>query len=344
MLIKLYESATPTVPDAQSAFSISTAGWYCQRYDCAVHFGLTHIASVYKVFRDGTLVRMGNGSFNHVYGFSIDEDLPISIGSSVAPLLNDPVGMKYDPAKFASLSYTGTIGAGHTRPLVYNGYYYIGAGTANVTKRNLATGALVETIVTTGVISPFAVDRLDITLDGILVAIDADNGTHGVVRFYDLTTGLNLYTSAFARSRAVYVDRVHKNIWSVRLSDSIMEVYSFDVAPYVFSPFTMGSNRSRYRQDDLSGTLLGAQGEPVRFWPVGWRLTQPNQGGGFVGDLEVGVGALGSNGSLGSSAEGHVEHDYTETDEGGATENLYCGPGSVDYVGQSATIEAWTGY
>lgn len=344
MLIKLYEASAPTVPDGQSEFSIITAGWYCRRYDCAIHFGVNHLASVYKVFRDGSLVRMGAGSFNHVYGFSIDDDLPISIPVPGTPLLNDPIGMQGDPAKLASLTYTGVVAAGHTRPLVYNGFYYIGASTANVTKHNLGTGALVETIVTTGSITPFAVDRLDITRDGILVAIDADNGTYGVVRFFDLNTGENLYTSTFARSRAVYVDRVHKNIWSVRLSDSIMEVYSFDVAPSVFNPLTMGANKSRYREDALSGTLLGAQGEPIRYWPVGWRLTQPRQGGGFLGDFEVGYGALGSHGSLGPSAEGHLEVGYTETDANGVTTNRYCGPGSIDYVGQSATIEAWTGY
>jgi hypothetical protein len=177
-----------------------------------------------------------------------------------------------------------------------------------------------------------------------LVVVDFDNGSYGVLRFYDLTTGTSLYTSVVERSRSIYVDRVHKNIWSVALDDSHMQVYSFDVAPYVFNPFTMGANKSRYRQDDLSGTLLGAQGEPVRFWPVGWRLTQPSMGGGFLGDFEVGFGPLGSHGSGGPSAEGHLEHDYTETDAAGVTENLYCGPGSLDYVGQSATIEAWTGY
>jgi hypothetical protein len=67
-------------------------------------------------------------------------------------------------------------------------------------------------------------------------------------------------------------------------------------------------------------------------------------GGGFLGDLELGFGALGSNGSPGPSAEGHLETDITETDENGVAENLYCGPGSVDYVGQSATVEVWTGY
>jgi len=344
MLIKLHEAAQTTIPDILSAFSISTAGWYVSRYDCAVHFGVSHTASVYKVFRDGTLVRMGNGSFNRFYGFSIDDDLPFSIEPATSNRMNDPIGMKYDPAKPAPITYTGLVASGHVFPVVYGGYYYTIASGSNVTKRNLATGALVDTIVTTGAITPFSGERVDITPDGIMVVMDFDNGTYGVLRFYDLVAGVNLYTSVVERSRAIYVDRVNRNIWSVRLSDSKLQIHSFDVAPYVFNPFTMGANKSRYRQDALAGTLLGAQNEPVRFWPVGWRLTQPAQGGGFLGDFEVGYGALGSHGALGPSAEGHLESDYTETDSAGVTENLYCGPGSADYVGQSATVEAWTGY
>lgn len=344
MLIKLYEATSSTDPEAIDAFSNITSGWYAARYDCAVHFSASFGGGFYKLYRDGTLIRICVAA-DRLYGFSVDHDLPFAWYPGQATYLHDAIGMKLDPSKAGPITYTGLTASSHNYPVVYGGYYYRVASATTFTKHNLATGALVETFTTTGTLAPFSADRLDITPQGVVVMMDLDNSTVGLVRFYDLTTRTTLYESAIERSRAVFVDRVHKNIWSVKLSDSRMQVYSFDVAPYAFTPFTVGSNRSRYRQDTISTILVGAQGEPVRFWPVGWRLTQPSMGGGFMGDLELGFGPLGSHGSPGPSAEGHLQYDdITTTDAAGVTTNLYCGPGSADYVGQSATIEGWTGY
>jgi hypothetical protein len=342
MLIKLYQATAASTVDAIDAFSSITSGWYLPRYDAVWYAGSSGLGSIYRIFRSGLVVRMCGATSGRYYGYDADIDRVLSHEAGVASVLHDPVGQKYDPAAPATLTYTGLSASSHNYPFVWRGAYYTIVG-AVVTKRNLATGASEATYTLTGALTWFGGGRIHITPEGVLVAW-VDNGTYTVVRFYDLPTNTNLYESCMEQMRFVFVDAVHHNIWGIRLADSLMQVYSFDVAPYTFNPFTMGANKSRYRQDVLSGTLLGAQGEPVRFWPVGWRLTQPSMGGGFLGDLEVGYGALGSNGSLGPSAEGHLEHEWTLTDENGVTENLYCGPGSVDYVGQSATIEAWTGY
>ena len=341
MLIKLYQAISPTIVDAIDAFSSVTGGWYQPRYDAAWYAGSSPLSHTFRIFRSGEVVRMCGGT-GRVPGYDADLDRVFSYTFGTAPLNHDPIGQKHDPARAGAITYTDLVLAGYSWPFVWHGYYYTIAGSI-VSKRDLATGAAVTTYTLTGTLSFPGGARLHITPEGTLIAW-VDNGTYTVVRFYDLYTSTNLYESCMERMRFVFVDAVHQNMWGVRLSDSIMQTYSFDVAPSVFNPFTLGANRSRYRQDALSGTLLGAQNEPVRFWPVGWRLTQPSMGGGFLGDLEVGYGALGSNGALGPSAEGHLEHDYTETDEDGVTTNLYCGPGSADYVGQSATIEAWTGY
>jgi len=330
MLIRLSEAVLPTTVGVVDAFSSMTAGWYMPRYDAAWYTGSSFLGSHYKIFRDGSVVRTCVAAARS-YGYDADLDRVMSFTISAAPLSHDPIGMKHDPGQPAALTYTGLILAGHALPFVWHGYYYTIFSTT-VTKRNLATGAAVTTYTLTGVLPFPGGARLDITPDGVLVAW-VDNGTTTTVRFFDLTTSTNLYESVIDRAVSVFVDRVHKNIWAINFNTLKTQVYSFDVAPYIFSPFTMGANKSRYRQDTLSGTLLGSHGEPVRFWPVGWRLTQPIVGGGFLGDVEVGAGPLGSGGSGGPSAEGHLEHSYTETDAAGVTENLYCGPGSVDYVG-----------
>jgi hypothetical protein len=143
MLIKLYEATTSTVPPSPDGISSVVSGWYAARYDAVVLLGGSHLAGTYKIFRDGSIVRMANGPAFSVHGFSIDDDLPITIPTTPAsPLLNDPIGMKYNPSKLSSLTYTGTVASGHTNPVVYKGYYYTVSG-ATVTKRNLATGAAV---------------------------------------------------------------------------------------------------------------------------------------------------------------------------------------------------------
>jgi hypothetical protein len=155
-----------------------------------------------------------------------------------------------------------------------------------------------------------------ITPDGWFVGIDADNGTTGVVRFLNLYTGAT-YESYIEKSKCFFIDPFNKNIWSFRASDSRMQIYTFDVAPSSVSSITMGSNRKRYREDDLSVTLLGDRNEPVPNWPVHWELT---------------------------TAEGHLKETVTLTDYSGVATNTYCGPGRADFVGGSQTITVSTGY
>jgi hypothetical protein len=126
-----------------------------------------------------------------------------------------------------------------------------------------------------------------------------------------------MYTSVIDRAKRTFVDTKNKNIWSINLSTGKMQVWGFDVAPSSFSAITMGSNKARYRQDDLSVTLQGSVSEPVPNWPVSWSL---------------------------STSEGHLRDTVTTTDSSGITTNRYCGPGADDYVGGSQTITVSTGY
>jgi hypothetical protein len=229
---------------------------------------------------------------------------------------NDPIGLKYDASKPAKLTHTGWVLPDATyNPYVWGNNYYTGSS-ATITKRNLATGVSEGTFVTSGSITPFSMDRFSITPDGWIVAIDYDNGSFGVVRFYNMHTA-EQYTSTINKSKLAWVDWKNKNIWSVKLSDSKLEIYTFEVAPASFSAITLGANRSRYRQDNASVTLLGSANEPVPFWPVAWSLT---------------------------TGEGTLHEAYTETDINGIATNIYCGPGADDYVGGSQTIQVSTGY
>lgn len=315
MLRKLYEAAAPSVLPLLDAFSVSTPGWYQPRYDAAWYAGSTYLSNNWKIFRDGTVVRMCAAA-NVVYGYDADQDRVISIaaGSSGENLYHDPVSTKHDPSRPSTLT-VNTLLAGHPNPFVWRGAYYTVSGTT-ITKRDLTTGAAITTYTLTGSITWSGSPRVDVGDDGIVVAYIPDNGTRGVVRFFELSTGENLYESSVTQSKFIFVDRAHRNIWSVRAADNILEIYSYDVQPAAFNPFTVGSNRSRYRQDAVTTTVVGDQGEPARFCPVGWTLDPPDSG--------------------------HLEHDYTLTDEDGVARNTYCGPQDVALVGTDVEIAAWT--
>ncbi len=316
MLKKLSEAVDPTTMPGIDAFSIVTSGWYQPRYDAVLYISSSYLGSQYKIFRDGTAIRQCVAA-NAVYGYDADLDRVIFIDVGALPnYLHDPISTKHDPSRLASMT-VDTVLAGTPFPFVWRGAYYTIAG-AVVTKRALTTGTPITTYTLTGAQTWSGTIRMDICDDGTLVALAVDNGSYGVVRFFDLNTNENLYESVVPRSKFLFVDRVNRNVWSVRFADDILEVYSFDVQPDAFSPFTVGSNRSRYRQDAITATLVGAQGEPVPFYPVGWTLDPPTLG--------------------------HLEHDYTVTDINGETENTYCGPQDPAAVGEDVTIQAWTGF
>jgi hypothetical protein len=322
-LLKLYESASAMalpLPVSGEDFSTSSMGWYLRRYDCAVMMS-TGFGGCFKVFRSGHIVRMcrsGIGSGVYFANYDSDADKMFTTGGAgVVPVYNDVIGLQHNPQDPAALTYTGTLTpSAHFNNVVYRGKYYPSpAGGTTVTSRNLATGALIDTLVLTGSLT-FSANRVDITDDGWICLMDFDNASFGVIRFYHIDTG-EMYESTTDRAKFMWVDRVNNNIWIYRLSDNKMVVYDMQVAPATMSAITMGANRSRYREDNLSVTLTGSNGELVKNWPVEWLM---------------------------STSEGHLEFEVTETDESGIARNRYCGPGVNDYAGASLTITARTAY
>ncbi len=315
-LIKLYETPSAvTLYGTETLYGYPTAfGYYLRRHDCVVFNNYT-FQSTYKVYRDGTFVRVCQGDgglysmdhdadqmfYHNIYGVS---------GGQNAYL--DPISLRQDYSKIPQFTYTGLS---RERMAVWKGVGYRISG-STVTKYNMA-GTSIGTFTLTGSITPFTPKTWAITKNNILVAIDDNNGTYGVARFYDLYAGTNLYTSTFNKASNVFIDTEHDNIWSIDATTKRMAIWSFQIAPTTFSAITMGANRCRYREDALSVTLTGSNNEPVFNWPVSWSL---------------------------STSEGHLEKNVTLTNASGVATNKYCGPGVSDYVGGSQTITVTTGY
>lgn len=309
-LIKLYEATNPSVLYGTENWTGTYAiGFYTRRHDCVV---FDNNSTVYKIYRDGTTIRLCQGRYYSYAGYDADLDLLFQHWPGGTNLYNDPIGMLGDPSHPCRFTYNGYSLIGG---FVWRGSHYWGYN-VSITKSSM-TGTLESTLSVTGSITPFFADTVAITDDGIAALIDYDNGTYGVVRFYNVFTNTVLHTSVFDRSWKAWVDTVNKNIWSINRTTNNLQVWSFDVAPQNFTAITMGSNRCRYRQDDVSATLRGSLNEPVPNWPVKWSL---------------------------STSEGHLRDEVVLTDANGLTTNLYCGPGVTDYVGGSQTITVETGY
>ncbi len=323
-LVQLYTAADASVlVGPYESWSVgSSYGFYLRRYDCVAFYSSSYLGSIHKIYRDGTVVRVTSmNSYPYLTGYDQDVDLTATYFSifGTGNYYNDPISMKYDPSKPAALTYSGVIipGAGGGRTTVWQGAYYQTNGGSTFYKLNLTTGAVLHTYSLPASITPFSADRLAITQDGIGVLLDFDNGTYGVAKFYNISTNTYLYTSTFARSQQAFVDSVNNNIWSIGTADTKMRTYSFQPAPSTFTPISWGTNHKRFREDAITATLKGSNGELITNWPVGWILT---------------------------GTEGNLDETFSLTDENGVATNKYCGPGVDDYLGGDMTIEAWTGY
>ena len=312
-LINLYTASGATVLGSGDTLNVNSASYFSRRHDAA-YFNSNGM-SAYRLYRDGTAVRVRH-AMSYYYSKTYDVDLDLGVTFQVAGvnLNDDPISYTYDPSKPSRLTHTGVLAYSPTSGVIWKNAWYRTSG-STVYKKSLDASADLGSFAVAGTLS-FTADRVYITPDGTVVLLDFDNGTYGVARFYDLSTGLSLYESTFARSAHAFVDMNTRNIWSIGLSDNIMRTYSFSPAPTVFDPLTVGSNRSRYREDAISATLKGSNGELITNWPVGWTLT--------------GAGSLRDAASI--------------TDANGVATNVYRGPQDAGSVGTSVTIEAWTGY
>ena len=348
-LVKLYEADQTTTFIAPDGWNniFSHAMMWSVRDDACLYFGPGNdIYGTHKIFRDGTAVRRVRSVRGAHFIYDADDDRIIQLeGISGVNYNIDTMHHIYNPNQAVKIGYNASV-AGDNNGTIYRNELYKGVTVTNVTTVSLkdpATGSVNSTFQTTATITPFQADLTIVTKDGLCLLIDTDNGTYGVIQFYDLSTSTLLYESTIPRAYQVAVDPVNKNIISAGVVSNKIQVHSFQPAPYSLS-LSMSANRSRYKSDTLQATLKGSNNEVVPNWPIGWRLSQPLAGGGFLGDYALGLIPLGSAGSPGSPAEGDLDVFYQLTDENGVVDNIYCGPGAADFVGQSATIQVWTGY
>ena len=319
-LLKLYEATNATTLLGTDLFSMTGGNHmqYSPRLDCAFYITSGTSGGLYKIFRSGHAVRVHIANSWYT-GYDVDYDLfytidfPSSLGANK---YFEPLSMLINRGHNSRMT-SAAITNREVDSVVWRGEYYAIAGTTIYVYS--LSGSLLRSFSVTGTLTGFSGDRVFISPSGILVAIDANNTalTKGHVRFYDLTLGTNLYESTFDVAKAVFVDTQHENIWTINNSTSKMQVWSYQVAPQNFSAITMGSNRSRYREDALSVTLRGGNNEPAPYWVVKWTL---------------------------STSEGHLVETYTETGLDGIATNTYCGPGVDDYVGGTQVIQVETGY
>jgi len=318
---------------------------YSRRDDCALYFTFY---GTYKIFRDGSAARRVRGDNYAWFSYDVDNDRVIATKTNITGYPNyyvDTMHNLYNPSQNSPITYD-MVTASHNGVVYYKNEVYRASSSGNVTTVsvfNRSTGSLIRTYTVTATLTPFSVDTYWITRDGKLILVDRDNGTKCLIQFYDLPTSTLLYETSIPTSRWVVVDDVHNNIWSVNASTLKLEIYSFQPAPSTIST-VVTSNRSRYKQDTVTVTLTGSDGEKITNWPIGLRAYNAGSGSAFLGGSALGMTPLGSSITGNFDPQGDLADDYGVTDENGVFVTTYCGPGSEDFSGQSVTIEAWTAY
>lgn len=326
MLIKLFESAASMAgglksPDASfSVFALSGGTQYIPSTDSFYVAGATHH---YRAYRDGTMVRIGaNLGGGSLYFYDWNAGLPfyINLFTPATRMRFDPITWQPRPATSPVLAYDIVAATNYQKGnILKDGLLWYRLNATQVRALDATTGSTVTTLTTTGTASAYAIEYFGFTRDSLMIAVQWYNSFYnlGVVRVHDVATDTTLYETRIDSAWRGALDHVNNTIWSINKSTNNAQLWSLQPAPSAFSPFTVGSNRKRYREDAITTTLVGAHGELIKNWPVGWTL---------------------------DTAEGHLEHLYTETDEDGVTTNKYCGPGADDYAGGTQIITAWTGY
>ena len=162
----------------------------------------------------------------------------------------------------------------------------------------------------------------------------------GSLKVYDLSTDTTLLSSTIDAPTRVAVDTKYKNIVAIRASDLTTQVYDIAVQPTTFSALSATPGTYlRYYKEDLSITVLGADGDVAAGVDVVWGLKAIVPVDGAV-DAGVVDGAALGGGVTYTDPLGKITPKVSTTDANGVATATYCPPGNDWVSGVQEVITA----
>lgn len=314
MALELIYTSTRTVPNVSGLGSTDAAA-YMPHWDAV----LTRLAvysgygNLFKVFRDGTAVCIGNQlsglRFGSLAGGGGAALVPVTGGYDAYVI--DPIAGQPDYGrKLNGLVLDGgwMVSGGLFDPdqgLLYNR----GANGRMVERRRLSDGQVVSSFVIET--DPFTAYHA-YHYAGAGRALAVSYASPGKVVFFDYNTGEIVLASELGlAARIIAYDVIHRLVVAVQ-PDGRVKVFTSEALPASLSaPEFLPATAGKLKGNVLTTWLTGSRGEPIGDAWVKWRLT-------------------GNKGSL--------EKPYTRTDANGYAVNYYYGPETDLGLGQETVI------
>jgi hypothetical protein len=328
VLKKIYES-TKTI---DVGIGSTTKLYWISSVDAMFTIGtITNANEVLRIYRDGSVVRFGQFSFN---GDGTDfasapefNDLLVLSGSrggwfplheqSWTPNLQKPFTSAVTAAN-ADFSVVLRNRAGVLKHLERFGKGY--------RVRNIDTDAVEDTVeIYTG---GFNLDRgMHWVYDKVILAARSD----GKIYLWDTDTKTLLLESNIDVPNAICVDTENQNLMAIRSSDKIVQIYDLAIEPDSISAITATPNNfERYHNEALSVTVLGSNSEPVEGVLVEWSAVTVGPSEGAVNGNEVNSQSVNAGHPV-SPSKGKISPSQSFTNAAGVATATYCPPG-LDWV------------
>jgi len=313
MALELIYTSTRTVPNVSGLLTTDVAV-YLPNWDAVLtRLAISSYGNLFKVFRDGTAVCIGNKMNTLVHGSLVGGGgvalIPVPGGYDAYEL--DPIAGQPDFAR----KLNGAVLDGNfilqgilfdpAQGLLYNR----GAAGRTVERRRLSDGEVVssfpietDTQVTYHAYQYAGVGR------GVAVSYDSP----GRVVFFDFNAGEIILASELGLgARIIAYDHLHRLVIAV-LPDGHVKVFTSEALPATLSPPELiPATAGKLKGNALTTRLTGSRGEPIGDAWVKWRL---------AGD------------------KGSLEKPYTRTDANGYAVNYYYGPETDLGLGQETVM------
>lgn len=284
-----------------------------------------------RLYRDGTLLDMGNN--NHPLIFAITYDNIAEKDGVIVTLDSDAAGYYIDRINWIS-DFNRPIASNMVKTNLGKGVflndrtgirkYYAPSGGGYI-RYDEATGA---SEVTTVVTASYTIDSIHFMRDQQICLFDYSAGR---VFFYDVALQSLLLESSIEVAKTACFDTTYQNVISIRNSDFAVQTYDSKARIAKLSTLSASPGTyDRYQAESVSVIVQGSDDEVIPDVDVQWEVKRLVDAESSVNSDEINILDINAGASF-ELAKGKISPAFTKTDANGVATAVYCPPG-LDWV------------
>ena len=313
--------------------------FFISAHDCIWAYGVTSARKLDRIYRDGTVVAMGEAFWlNAIHITSIGDKVVLGLGNIVSnnqlynydPIswttdLNNPLG----PIFGSFVNGDGVIIPNREGVLkIYTPYI------TGYRRWDLDTRVLEDTV--SGVLTGNVTAQLQWLQDQQIVAW---NKTTGELAVWDVDAQAPRLRSFTNPGSHIVVDRTHGNVITINASRQT-EVYELAVAASAVSALSFSpGNFDRYHGESVSVTITGSNGELVVDQDIEWTLALLPADTVAVNSETLNTFSVDAAATH-PPAKGCIHPQFTKTDAAGIARATYCPPGNDWVINEREVVSA----